>query len=445
MSDARHFFKSLSGYDFTAANIRAFGLAYTALVAECGFEVWDRNDGVVPDGAKKQPSHYNKHLSNAGYDGSNPWHEWANSGRGDDGEILSGWLLKHASEPASVAEEDSETHYTATRGIEFMEHAKNEDWCLHLSFIKPHWPYIAPEPYNSMYSADDILPANRNEDERTEPHALLEGYFNHRYSHAFSREDVRESVIPVYMGLITQIDTQIGRIVKYLEESGQAEDTLIVFTSDHGDYLGDHWLGEKELFHDASARIPLIVMDPSANADAMRGHTNSSLTESIDLLPTFVEYFDGEVCDHILEGHSLLPALHGETTQERSFVVSEYDYSARPYLRHLSPDTKSCALTMVFDGRWKMIWVEGHRPMLYDLENDANELRDLGASTDHTKQIKRLQEMMFSWTRRQHNRTTISDKQIDTNLCRDDADSGVYLGFWDEGDLKNWKNENSRK
>lgn len=416
-----------------------------ALVAECGFEVWDRNDGVVPDGAKKQPSHYNKHLSALGYDGPNPWHQWANSGRGNDGEILSGWLLKHASEPAAVAEEDSESPYTTTRAIEFMETARDENWCLHLSFIKPHWPYIVPPPYHDMYGPDDILPVNRSQAERIDPHPLLAGYFNHRYSHAFSRDDVRETVIPAYMGLITQIDDQIGRLVDYLEKSGQAKETLIVFTSDHGDYLGDHWLGEKELFHDASSRIPMIVVDPSPEADTTRGQVNTGLIEAIDLAPTFVEFFGGQVPDHVLEGRSLLPALHGKSVPERTFVVSEYDYSARPHLRHLSPDTKNCNLTMIFDGRWKFIWVEGHRPMLYDLLSDPKELTDIGASEAHADEIERLKELMFAWARRQHNRVAISDEEIDTVLCRDDADFGVYLGFWSEEDLQAWQSRKDRK
>ncbi len=410
-----------------------------ALSAECGFEVWDRSDGVYPDGGAKQPSHYNIHLNTLGYAGPNPWHQWANSGRGDDGEILSGWLLQHASQPAAVAEEDSETPYTTSRAIEFMEQAKDEDWCLHLSYIKPHWPYIVPAPYHDMYGVDDIQPVKRDGVEKEEPHPLMAGYFAHRYSDAFSRDDVRETVIPAYMGLITQIDDQIGRIMKYLEDSGQSDETLIVFTSDHGDYLGDHWLGEKELFHDQSARVPLIIIDPSRAADPTRGCVNTDLTEAIDLVPTFIDFFGGTVPDHILEGHSLMPLLKGQPIDPRPFVVSEYDYSARPHLRHLSPDAKSCGLTMVYDGRWKMIWVEGHRPMLYDLKGDPDEFHDLGKSERHNEQVKRMSDAMFSWARKQHNRVTVSDDMINNKFCKDDAAAGVYLGFWDEAELQAWK------
>lgn len=409
-----------------------------ALVAEGGFEVWDRNDGVVPDGAKKQPSHYQDHLRDLGFGGPNPWHQWANSAQGDAGEILSGWLLKHAAEPARVTEEESETPYSTTRAIEFMEQAKNESWCLHLSYIKPHWPYIVPAPYHDMYDVDDILPVKRSEGEHDNPHPLMAGYYAHRYSKAFSRDDVREAVIPAYMGLITQIDDQIGRIVKYLEDSGQANDTLIIFTSDHGDYLGDHWLGEKELFHEQSVRIPLIIMDPSSKADGTRGEVCDALTQAIDLLPTFIDFMGGKVPDHILEGHSLMPVVTGSGDIERDVVISEYDYSAREHLRHLSPDAKSCMLTMVFDGRWKMIWIEGHRPMLFDLQSDPDEFHDLGADPTYSEQIKRLSKRHFAWSRQQHNRVTRSDVQIDAS-CYDEAKDGVKLGFWDEADLEAWQ------
>ena len=74
-------------------------------------------------------------------------------------------------------------------------------------------------------------------------------------------------VAPVYMGLIKELDDQMGRLFKYLKESGRLDDTMVVFCSDHGDNMGDHWMGEKDLFYDCSARIPLIVYDPRKEAD----------------------------------------------------------------------------------------------------------------------------------------------------------------------------------
>src|SRR5258706_6584414 len=163
-----------------------------------------------------------------------------------------------------------------------------------------------------MYGADDILPAIRSEKDRQEAHPVFAAYMDLRYSRNMSRDEAREKVIPTYMGLIKQIDDQIGVLMDFLKARGLLDTTMIVFTSDHGDYLGDHWMGEKDLFHDQSAKIPLIVIDPSAAADATPATVFDVLVEAIDFGPTFIDYFVGKPPDHILEGRSLLPFLRGE-------------------------------------------------------------------------------------------------------------------------------------
>lgn len=119
-------------------------------IAECGFEVWDRLDGLHPAGAAR-PSHYDDHLREAGFEADNPWHDWANAAEDAAGNLLSGWLMENADKPARVAEPDSETPYATTRAMQFIEAAGDRPWCLHLSYIKPHWPYIVPAPYHDMY------------------------------------------------------------------------------------------------------------------------------------------------------------------------------------------------------------------------------------------------------------------------------------------------------
>ena len=283
--------------------------------------------------------------------------------------------MENADKPARVAEEHSETPYSTTRAMEFIEDAGDQPWCLHLCYIKPHWPYIVPAPYNDMYGTKDVLPAIRSETEREDPHPVLAAYFEHRFSKVFTRDEVRERVIPAYMGLIAQIDDQIGRLMAWLDEKDISKDTLIVFTSDHGDYLGDHWLGEKELFHEQSVRVPLIVVDPSEEADGTRGQVFDHLVEAIDLVPTFVDWFGGEPRPHILEGRSLLSLLRGGDPDWRAVAISEYDYSMRRARRLLDQPLDDCRLTMVFDGRWKYIHAEGFRPLLYDLETDPHPSR----------------------------------------------------------------------
>lgn len=407
-------------------------------IAEGGFELWDRLDGVVPDNAKKQPSHYIDYLRAKGYEARNPWHDWANSAQDAQGNLRSGWLLENATAPARVAEQDSETPYTTTRAIEFMEQARDDSWCLHLSYIKPHWPYIVPAPYNDMYSAADVIPVRRHAREKENAHPLVQAYHAHRYGQSFSREEVRQSALRGYMGLITQIDDQIGRVMRYLDDSGQAEEVMVVFTSDHGDYMGDHWLGEKELFHQQSVRVPLIIMDPSAAADATRGTKSDALTEAIDLLPSFIDFFGGAVPGHILEGHSLMPLLHGGAAPAREVVISEYFYGARPHASHLAPQVSDCNMVMAFDGRWKLVTVQGHRPILFDLETDPDEFDDLGADPSYAAQIARLQGHIHAWALGQHARVTMPDSAI-LSKRYDEARDGILLGFWDEQELAEWR------
>jgi arylsulfatase A-like enzyme len=220
----------------------------------------------------------------------------------------------------------------------------------------------------------------------------------------------------------------------YLDETGAAKETLIVFTSDHGDYLGDHWLGEKELFHDASARIPMIVVDPSRDADATRGQVLSHLVEAIDLAPTFVDWAGGAARPHILEGHSLLQLTRGKSNGWRRHVISEYDYSMRLARQTLNQPIPDCRLVMVFDGRWKMTHAEGFRPMLYDLQSDPQELVDIGNDPANGAVISRLTDVMNTWARRHHARVTISD---DTIAARAGGElrRGYAIGFWDQDEL----------
>ncbi len=237
--------------------------------------------------------------------------------------------MANADRPANIREEDSETPWLTRETIAFIEQAKGA-WCAHLSYIKPHWPYIVPAPYHDMFGANQVPAPKRHAVEREDAHPVLAAYHRSKIGEAFPRDDVRDKVIPAYMGLIKQCDDQLGVLLDYLEETGRMEDTMIVLTSDHGDYLGDHWLGEKDLFHEECGQDPADRLRPArAQADATRGTTCDALVESIDLAATFVEAAGGKVPDHIIEGRSLLPWLQGrEPGLARPYAISEYDYSA---------------------------------------------------------------------------------------------------------------------
>lgn len=387
---------------------------------ECGFDAIIRDDGLWgegPDGfydEKRSP--YNEYLKSKGYVAENPWSDHANAGIEDD-EVASGWMFKNADKPANIREEDSETPWLTSETIRFMDAQKAKGarpWCAHVSYIKPHWPYIVPAPYHNMYSAADMMEVARDPSERDAPHPVYAAYMKGKVAQAFQREDVREKVIPAYMGLIKQCDDQLGRLLDHLEATGEMNNTMIVLTSDHGDYLGDHWLGEKDMFHDPSVKIPMIIYDPRKTTNATRGTTCDALVESIDLAATFVEATGGKVPDHIIEGRSLLPWLQGKTPDWRDYAISEYNYCQTSQRQELCVSMRDARLFMIFDGRYKMIHAEGgFRPMLFDLQEDPNEYRDLGASADHKDEIDRLYDHLAEWGRRMSQRVTVSDEDLE--------------------------------
>lgn len=412
------------------------------LLAQCGFDVFERDDGLYPEypGAPEARfrSNYNRYLNALGYDGLNPWHSWANSWQDRDGRVHSGWFLDAAGKPARVAEEHSETPYMTRRAIECIEAAGTAPWCIHLSYIKPHWPYIAPAPYHAMFSPEDVPPPVRCEEERRSAHPVYRAFMELRYSKAFSRPEIRDAVVPVYMGLIQQLDDQLGVLFAFLEKKGLFEKTMIVFTSDHGDYLGDHWLGEKEFFHDSSARVPLIVYDPRPQADRTRGTVSDALVEAIDLLPTFIDFAGGEPPANRLQGRSLAPLLHGDEAPWRSAAFSEFDYATTRVRRLLGTPIDGSRMAMAVTGRWKYMRFEGFPPLLFDLHEDPQELRDVAAES--ASLCGELEALLQEWAWRSRRPTESAEsieRRTDTQTSR-----GILLGFWDEGERENGDDAN---
>ena len=399
------------------------------LMSQCGFEPFERDDGLHTHVGYNPNLAYNVWLRDRGYDSENPWHDFANSAEGPDGEILSGWHMRNAKFPTRVEEKHSETAYMTDRALEFIKQAGDEPWCAHLSYIKPHWPYMAPAPYHAMFGAEHILPANRSEAERASSHPVVAAFMRHEESENFQREEVRQTVIPTYMGLVKQIDDQLGRLFAALEAQGRMDDTMIIFTSDHGDYLGDHWLGEKELFHEASARIPMIVYDPDTAAEITRGTVDDRLVEAIDLVPTFVDVLGGEVQPHRMEGRSLKPLLRGGLVNWREAVFSEGDYAWRHARHYLDLSPEEARSFMVRTADWKYIYYENFRPQLFDLNEDPAELIDLGESAPHGVIRAEMHERLFAWIRKRRLRTTMSDDQV-ASVTGTGKKRGYFIGVW---------------
>lgn len=400
--------------------------------AECGFDVWVPEG---PDGSYDgRISPYNEWLKSRGYPGDNPWSHYANSGI-RDGRIAPAWLMENANLPANVREEESETPWLTDRALEFLDRQQGP-WCAHLSYTKPHWPYTTPAPYHAMYGPNHVPAPTRHDRELDNPHPVYALFAQNAISKSFHRDDTRARVIPAYMGLIRQCDDQLGRVLDRLETTGQTDNTMIALTSDHGDYLGDHWMGEKMFMHEQSVKVPMIVYDPATAADSTRGTTCDALVESINLAATFIEAAGGSVPTHRVEGRSLKPFLHGQNpTDWRKAVFSEYNYSVTPAAAKLQLSDTDARLFMAFDGRWKLIHFEGGFPlMLFDLDTDPDEFTDLGRSPDHADPIAMMCRHLNRWARRQSQRVTRSAGQI-AAMRGASGRRGIVLGAYNQADI----------
>jgi arylsulfatase A-like enzyme len=391
-----------------------------------GFAEIDRHDGHHAEPA----SVYADWLRQRGYNSADPWSDFVIAAIDAGGNVVSGWNMRNASLPARVAEPHSETAYTTDRALEFIRAQGDRPWVLHLSYVKPHWPYLAPAPYHARYPIDQCPPVKRQPRELERAHPVLAAYRQQEECTNFMRDEVWRTVRPVYQGLVQQIDDHLGRVWDALETLRRFEDTLIVFTSDHGDYLGDHWLGEKEHFHDVIQRVPLMVYDPDPAADATRGRVETRFVEAIDLVPTFLDALGLPIASERIEGRSLLPLTRRTGASGwRDAVFSELDYGYREARRILGRTPDACRAWMVRTERWKYVHWQDFRPQLFDLAADPDEFDDLGEDPGSEDVRREMRERILEWLMRLKRRVTVTDAQVDAGTAAHKR-AGVFFGQW---------------
>jgi arylsulfatase A-like enzyme len=398
-----------------------------ALLREGGFTVVDRYDGHTPPGPE---SGYAAFLRARGYDSGDPWSDYVIA-VDDGGRVASGWQLRNVHLPSRVAEPHSETAFMTDLALDWIRTQGETPWVLHLSYVKPHWPYVAPAPFHAMFRGADVGPILHGpQDGGVDEHPVVRAYREHDECASFAREAVARHVRPAYMGLIAQLDLHVGRVLDALEAAGRLSDTLIVFTSDHGEFSGDRGLGEKELFYDEIVRVPFIVCDPDPRADATRGHADVRFVEGIDVVPTILDALGIAGAPHRIEGRSLLPLTRGEAPADwRDAAFSELDYGFRRARRVLGRGVRECRAFMVRTEAWKYVHWEGFRAQLFDLEADPRELADLGADPRHDAVRARMRERLFDWIATRKRRTTVTDELVERHTGAHRA-HGVHIGIW---------------
>ncbi|WP_160000104.1 phosphoric/sulfuric ester hydrolase PehA [Roseomonas sp. 18066] len=320
--------------------------------------------------------------------------------------------------PSRIPSELSDTAYFTERALTYLKGKGDKPWFLHLGYWRPHPPFIASEPYNTMYSPADMPAPVRKPDWQDEAgqHPLLDFYLRGISQGSFfhgaggaatelSEESIRQ-MRATYAGLMTEIDDALGKVFDYLEQTGQWDDTMIIFTSDHGEQLGDHYLLGKIGYHDESFRIPLVIKDPEAPQSA--GRIEAAFTESVDVLPTILEWLGGttpRACD----GRALVPLVQqGKPEGWRDHLFYEYDFRDIHYSQPetaLGLDKDDCSLCVVQDEAWKYVHFSGLPPLLFDLKTDPHQYTNLAADPAHAATVATYAQKALSHRMRHAERT----------------------------------------
>ena len=274
---------------------------------------------------------------------------------------------------ATVHENHSLTRWTVERGVRFLEtRDDSRPFCLYLGFSKPHPPLDPPANYWSLYqnrSMPEAVYGDWSQDLNELPAGFMKDTWSLNGCDRWSPESIRETR-RAYCALITQIDYQLGLLLARLRELGELDKTVILFTSDHGEMLGDHHMGAKGVFLEPSAHVPLIVR-PTAEWNQLRGTTCDSIACMADILPTFCTAAGAEVPDRC-DGIDLFAQATGDARRDRLF--------------HLCKPT-----TGVLDGHLKYTWsMAGGEELMFDLASDPLEQTDLIRAGTHTAERDRL-------------------------------------------------------
>jgi choline-sulfatase len=314
---------------------------------------------------------------------------------------------------------DDETEFHAQQKLwDLARGPRDKPFFLTISFSHPHSPFTAPEEHWNRYRHDDIDMPHVGPLPLAQLDKQSEWLY---YSHGRDRYDVRPEHVHnarhAYYGMISYVDDKVGRLMQILERTGLAEDTLVIFTSDHGEMMGERGMWFKQCFFEGAARVPLIF----AGAPWSRRGEVDEIVSLVDLMPTMLDVAgDGTPPDvrTPLHGQSLWRLAAGDTGSHRGVAISEYS------------DMGVCApCRMVREGSLKYIYVHGFAPQLYDLASDPHELRNRAGDATFKEAEERLRSLLLAhW----------DPESVNERVLRSQAERQLIYGVTSGAGSHNW-------
>ena len=291
-------------------------------------------------------------------------------------------------------------------------------WCAMVNFLRPHRPTIAPEPYNSRVDPFDLDAPIRAKTSTADAdvHPYMETLIRNGDAQRKVHEDLMGTIAAVdevdwrslraiHLALMAEIDDCLGRMIAELKARREWENTLILFSSDHGEMMFDHHICQQASWHDQCARVPLVIHDPQCQETVAAGARIDALTEAIDLIPTLLELLGHDV-PPALQGRSLAPFLRHETpTAWRDAVYWCFDYGGavdQEYLDRFGIQRRDCLMSVIRTQTHKLAVFPGAEDVLVDLIADPHEMANLNGSKSYAdvlrKKIDRKKNVVIAGT-----------------------------------------------
>lgn len=324
---------------------------------------------------------------------------------------------------ATVPESMTLTSWISEKCVDYIRDRRdpNQPFFMWCSYSKPHPPFDPPEPYYSMYRNADIQPPVYGEWSNDENVPIAFKRLRQMWGYDKISSQIIKEAKAAYYGLLTQIDYNMGRIFAALQDFDLLKDTIILFTSDHGEYLGDHNTGAKFFLHEPSTHVPFILrLAPSMNYD-LAGTKQDIPTTHADILPTLVNLAGGNVPNNI-DGQDLIKVL-------------EHKQKPRKYVEMVSKMNllESIGIT---DGNYKYIWYpEDQKEQLFDLKNDFKEIKNIAYEPQY-QQIKDILKQELIQSKGSKNIGYSKDGMLITIEPRNDDErhrrANPWLGFHTE-------------
>lgn len=306
-------------------------------------------------------------------------------------------------DPAFYKAEDSDTAYLANRFMQQMSARLDKPWFAHVTFIRPHPPLVAPALWNTLVDPASLPAPDGAMSDHPFAKAWHSAPSNHALYYGFDGNCAAMSpsdaatARAVYLGLVAEVDHHIGRMLDWLDATGQRNNTLVIVTGDHGEMLGDKGMWGKESVFEPAWQVPLIIRDPRFPLQA--GKRISAITQSVDLAPTIMEFigleppvaFDGEALTPFVAGGA--PARHNA-----AFMEMELSSPVAPtrYQQAWALDKDCCNVAILRESRWKYVHFNGGiEPMLFDLIADPKERENLADLPQHAGELSRLRAAMI--------------------------------------------------